>query len=170
MSKEYVLVPIRSAELSVHDPLPWSVYDSSDNLLLVKGFSVESASQLEMLVDYGFQRDYISTSTKKNAEITAKNKDTGREVTTFMDQIKWLVGESLDLQPQENPEIRYNVRLIGFVRNKSLLITAPMLDDKLAFLREGQTFLWCDHFSANGHTRSPLPLSNMSIHPIPTFI
>jgi len=149
MFNKYSLVPIRSDELSVRTPLPWSVYDSRDNLLLVKGFVLESASQIEMMAQQGYFRDYGRASSRRSTgrsirdgeTVSNQARENKRELVTSMDQIKWLVGEALDLQLHDNADIRYNVRLIGFARNKSVFVSAPIVDDKLAFVREGQMFI-----------------------------
>lgn len=162
MFNKYSLVPIRSDELSVRTPLPWSVYDSRDNLLLVKGFILESASQIETMAEQGYFRDYGRSSSRRRTgrsisgeEIRGDQvRESQRELVASMDQINWLVGEALDLQLHDNADIRYNVRLIGFTRNKSVLVSAPIVDDKLAFVREGQTFVVRSFFGKRAYAFS----------------
>jgi c-di-GMP-binding flagellar brake protein YcgR len=45
------------------------------------------------------------------------------------------------LQLQENPAIRYIVKLIGFVKNKTVFVTPPAVDGKFEFVRDGQAFV-----------------------------
>ena len=58
-----------------------------------------------------------------------------------LDSVRWQVGETFFLQVHDNPSIRYTVRLIGFVKNQSILVTAPRIDGRGAIIRDGQTFI-----------------------------
>lgn len=144
-------------------PLQRAVYDSQGNLLLASGRTIESQTQLNSLIQHGFIQDTVwdsfinPTAPKKtvlmapskrpapaaaengtaNADAASPNKD----VLVGMDEIRWHVGETLYLQPADNTAIRYTVRLIGFVKNGTVFVTAPMVDGKLEFIREGQTFV-----------------------------
>ena len=153
------LIPVRGAELAVGKPLQQPIYDWHGNLLLAAGCVIESRTQLEGLIDNGFIHDsawdltpksrreslLAGTSKRVSAHADPSNEqDTGgagKEVVVGMDDMRWYVGETLYLQSIENPAIRYTVRLIGFVRSKTVLITAPAVDGKLEFVREGQTFV-----------------------------
>lgn len=153
------LVPVRVSELAVGKPLPQSIYDWHGKLLLAAGFIVESQSQLDGLIDNGFIHDSqwdlepktprgpMDTGGKRRthgiAEPLAEAADDGanKEVIVGMDDMRWYVGETLYLQLIDNPAVRYIVRLIGFVRNKTVLVSAPAVDGKLEFVRDGQTFI-----------------------------
>ncbi|MFZ6817960.1 flagellar brake protein [Undibacterium sp. Ji22W] len=58
-----------------------------------------------------------------------------------LDSVRWHVGETFFLQVHDNASIRYTVRLIGFVKNQSILVTAPKIDGRGAIIRDGQTFI-----------------------------
>ncbi len=150
------LVPVRPAELAVGKPLRQSIYDWHGNLLLASGCTIESQDQLDGLVENGFIQDsawdlspaparqplLMATSRKTvaaepQADEAAQNKD----VVVGMDDVRWYVGETLYLQLVDNPAIRYTVRLIGFVKNKTVFVTSPAIDGKFEFVREGQTFV-----------------------------
>jgi c-di-GMP-binding flagellar brake protein YcgR len=154
------LVPVRAAELAVGKPLKESIYDWHGNLLLGQGCVIESQGQLEGLLDNGFVHDPTwdlmpsvpketppLKSVRANLE-AAKSKPplepehgTGKEVVAAMDEVRWLVGETLYLQQIDNPNIRYTVKLIGFIKGKNVFVTAPVVDGKLEFVREGQIFV-----------------------------
>ena len=68
----------------------------------------------------------------------AQNKES---LTLDLDAVRWNVGEPFYLQVHDNPSIRYTVKLIGYVKNKSILVTEPTVDGKGALIREGQTFI-----------------------------
>ncbi|NMM28799.1 MAG: flagellar brake protein [Glaciimonas sp.] len=147
------LAPVLSIDIALGKPLPWSVYDTSGNLLLASGFVIETQHQLDGLVESGFFRN---ARWDRPHSITARNSDTrqnereplseikqdvGSESTVAMDALRWQVGETLYLQSHDNPAIRYTVRLIGFVKNQSVLVTAPILDGKFGFIQNGQAFV-----------------------------
>ncbi|TCJ16300.1 flagellar brake protein [Parasulfuritortus cantonensis] len=66
----------------------------------------------------------------------------GLEKTATLDEVKLMPGDALQLQPLvEGPQERLTVRIIGVMKPKSVLVTAPMIDGKLIFVRDGQPFL-----------------------------
>lgn len=138
------MVSVRPAEISVGKPLLWSVYDAAGNLLLKSGFVIESQNQLEGLSRNGFFRDARWDSRKADTPGSAASEgvpEVAKETLVSMDDVRWRIGESLSLQPHDNPTLRYTVRLIGFVKNKTVIVTAPVLDGKFGFIRDGQTFV-----------------------------
>lgn len=73
---------------------------------------------------------------------TINNTDLNKEsVMLDLDSVRWHVGETFFLQVHDNAAIRYTVRLIGYVKNQSILVTAPRIDGRGAIIRDGQTFI-----------------------------
>ncbi|HEY0846605.1 MAG TPA: flagellar brake protein [Noviherbaspirillum sp.] len=134
-----------------------AIYDWHGNLLLAPGCVIESQSQLQGLVDNGFIQDDTWDLAAKPAraapaaassrrpeppeEKSREDDSSNKEVVVGMDDVRWYVGETLYLQQIDNPAIRYTVRLIGFVKNKTVFVTAPAVDGKFEFIRDGQTFV-----------------------------
>lgn len=151
----YSLIPVRKAELAVGKPLQQAIYDGNGKLLLAPGCVIESQSQLQGLLANGYMHDetwdviakpargFSSSAPRKKPEIPPEKpqEDANKDVIVGMDDVRWYVGETLYLQQIDNPSIRYTVRLIGFVKNKTVFVTAPMVDGKLEFVRDGQTFV-----------------------------
>jgi c-di-GMP-binding flagellar brake protein YcgR len=146
------LVPLRQHELGVGKPLPRPVYDWHGKLLLAAGIVIETQKQIDELAKHGFvhdarwgemaaKRPAAPTETKTRVNIPASPSRQDKEILMEMIDVKWTVGETLYLQSADHSEIRYNVRLIGFVKNKTVFVTAPMLEGKFEFIREGQTFI-----------------------------
>ncbi|HYD96891.1 MAG TPA: flagellar brake protein [Noviherbaspirillum sp.] len=153
------LMPVRPAELAVGKPLSQAIYDWHGKLLLQAGCVIETKSQLEGLIENGYIHDSAwdlrpkqapdplltspsrrpSASTEAPAE--ADQGQAGKEVIVGLDDVRWYVGETLYLQLIDNPSVRYTVRLIGYVKNKTVMVTAPAVDGKLSFVRDGQTFV-----------------------------
>jgi c-di-GMP-binding flagellar brake protein YcgR len=64
------------------------------------------------------------------------------ETSESLDALKLMPGDTLQLQPMIDGQTeRYTVRVIGLMRAKSVLVTAPLIDGKLIFIREAQPFL-----------------------------
>lgn len=154
MTAPFSLSPVRPAEMTVGQPLRWPVYDWHGNLLLASGVVIESQGQLDGLIENGFIHDvrwdaesnkpapdYRKGSKKSIDAQIADEPAPGKEILIAMDDIRWLVGETLYLQCHDNLAVRYAVRLIGFVKNKTVFVTPPALDGKYEFIREGQTFI-----------------------------
>ncbi|HJV81519.1 flagellar brake protein [Noviherbaspirillum sp.] len=152
------LVPVRVAELAVGKPLQRPIYDWYGNLLLASGCVIESQSQLDGLVSNGFIYDpnwdlapaprkaptvpIPSRKTSPPPEVSGEDPNSGnKETIVAMDDVRWYVGETLYLQLIDNPTIRYTVRLIGFVKNKTVFVTQPAVDGKFEYVRDGQTFV-----------------------------
>jgi c-di-GMP-binding flagellar brake protein YcgR len=153
------LIPVRGADLAVGKPLQQAVYDWHGKLLLAAGCVIENQGQLQGLIDNGFIQDStwdLSPRPAKESLLTGTLRRTApthepenepaqsnanKEVVVGMDDVRWYVGETLYLQLIDNPAVRYTVRLIGFVKNKTVLVTAPAIDGKLEFVRDGQTFI-----------------------------
>ena len=141
-------IPVRLAEISVGIPLLWSVYDGYGNLLLKAGFVIASQGQIEKLSQNGFFREVhaegvgnrIDAEPSVSASFVGIAPEAVKEAVVGMDEVRWNIGEPLYLQPHDNPTLRYAVRLIGFVKNKTVMVTAPTLDGKFGFIRDGQTF------------------------------
>lgn len=151
MPEEQFLMPIRMADIEIGKPLPFAVFDSERHLLLNKGVVVVSQNQLEGLQAKGLFREetperHIVRGALQPGEgepepaKAAPSKP--REETLDLDALKLMPGDSLQLQPLlEGQTERWNVRVIGMLRNKSLLVSAPLVDGKLIFIKDGQTYL-----------------------------
>ncbi|KRB84500.1 flagellar brake protein [Noviherbaspirillum sp. Root189] len=150
------LMPVRSADLVVGKPLRETIYDWHGNMLLAAGYVLENQAQVDELIDNGFIKDsawdVIPTAPRPSmpmaqskkpvvAEPPKEENNAGKEVVVAMDDVRWYVGETLYLQLIDNSAVRYTVRMIGFVKNKTVFVTAPVTDGKFEFVRDGQTFV-----------------------------
>lgn len=150
--EEDFLIPVRKTEIEVGRPLPFAIYDADRNLLLNRGVMVASEHQLEVLLEKGLYRatrpqrpiqpgaQRPAQEIRGEAEVGAPGKP--QEEAVSLDVIKLMPEDSLQLQPLlEGQTERYTVRVIGLMKPRSILVTAPMVDGKLIFIRDGQTFL-----------------------------
>jgi c-di-GMP-binding flagellar brake protein YcgR len=149
MNELDALVPIKKDELKIGSAASKNVYDSWGNLLLAIGVKVDDQDQLDFLIENGYCGDPVWETVAPKPVPVAKleeaakpaqeqNKET---VMLDLDSVRWYVGETFYLQVHDNASIRYTVKLIGFVKNKSILVTAPIIDGKGALIRDGQTFI-----------------------------
>jgi c-di-GMP-binding flagellar brake protein YcgR len=136
------LVPIKTTDLYVGRPLPWPVYDDNRRLLLKAGYIIESQRQLEMLVEKGLFRSTRPTSARPADEKKGQNEKDEEPATAPIqfDDIRLQVGAAVQLQLPDS-ETRYYCKVVGFVKGKTILVTNPVVDDKLIFLREGMSVI-----------------------------
>ena len=139
------LQPVKLNEIQVGRPLRWTVYDKFGRLLLREGALVESQRQLEGLCENGLFRDgrnEIVNRKGTGAPAPAEPVGKPRPVEQIEDfqAIKIAIGDTLQLQDFSSDKQRYFVKLIGFLNRRSVLVTHPRQDDKLSFIKEGQSF------------------------------
>ena len=145
------LTPVSSHLISVGKALPRSIYSAAGDLLLSQGFIVESAEQMETLLNSGYfrkngdERGRIEAGT---GATSLKSLDQGTPAETsetpservMMDEVRWQVGETFFLH-QQGVSARYTARFIGYIKNRTVLVTMPIVDDKFVLIRDGQMFV-----------------------------
>jgi c-di-GMP-binding flagellar brake protein YcgR len=145
------LTPVPVHLLSVGKALTRSVYSANGELLLSQGFVIESAEQIATLVGTGYirqsefegrtERAKPGASETAHASISqAPVQEHGIEQKVFMDDVRWQVGETFFLH-QQGLSARYTARFIGYIKNKTVLVTMPIVDDKYVLVRDGQIFI-----------------------------
>jgi c-di-GMP-binding flagellar brake protein YcgR len=108
-----------------------------EQMPLPKATQTSSFSQPTAKIDPKLE-PILSTANSGNTTSADLNKES---VMLDLDSVRWHVGETFFLQVHDNPNIRYTVRLIGFAKNQSILVTAPKIDGRGAIIRDGQTFI-----------------------------
>ena len=151
MVEDGFLMPVRQADIEVGKPLPFAVYDGDRNLLLNRGVVVATEHQLEVLLEKGLFRERarpksapVRTDTLPEGAATDSGGGGAKPVEETLDfeALKLMPGDTLQLQPLlEGQAERWTVRVIGHLKPKSLLVSAPMVDGKLIFIKDGQTYL-----------------------------
>jgi c-di-GMP-binding flagellar brake protein YcgR len=150
MVEDSFMVPVRKAEIEIGKPLGFAAYDADHNLLLNRGVVVTSANQVEVLLAKGLFRQRVrEKSGHVNARLEVdRSADAGsgaaavKEESLSFEAIKLMPGDALQLQSQvEGQTERLTVHVIGVMKPKSVLVSAPSVDGKLIFVRDGQTYL-----------------------------
>ena len=139
-------MPVRKSDVALGKPFTYSLYDGDRNLLLRAGCVVQTQNQLDKLSEKGLYRNPTALSGKDRRETIEPDADAVgdkiRESQFGLDEIKLSIGENFQLQgAAEGDTSRYAVKLIGYLKGKSVIVTTPTVDNKFAFIREGQSFV-----------------------------
>lgn len=145
------LIPVPAHLLSVGRALSRSVYSANGDLLLSQGFVIESVEQIATLVNSGYLRqnefdgkaergrpNVNETATGTAGQVSAQEQ--GSDEKVFMDEVRWQVGETFFLH-QQGLSARYTARFIGYIKNRTVLVTMPIVDDKYVLVRDSQIFI-----------------------------
>lgn len=142
--KKAYYIPIRKSDIDLGRPLKWSIYNQERALLLKRGCVVETQAQLDRLFEEGLYRDTSGSdfaATRKNTAHTSNDDGVPNRLLSF-DEIRVSVGDVFNVQIQaDQPDNRHFVRLLGYNKNKSVIITCPEEDDGLVYVKEGQVFV-----------------------------
>jgi len=131
-------IAVARKDISLGVPLPWVVYDNDGNSLMDQGVVLETEEQLQTLLaqnplrelswntegtDSQPENDSLGVSNKELDTALADSSGTG---FTFQD-MRLRAGDRILLQPPPRlGEARYTVKLIGYLDNVDLLVTAPL--------------------------------------------
>jgi c-di-GMP-binding flagellar brake protein YcgR len=161
MTMQNQLSPIRRADVIIGKPLPWPVYDSNRKLLLCAGFVIESYKQVERLLEAGLFRIITPGSIRPPSQETAQEetapetsgsyggiKPTGQSFTDARLPIGTTIQITNTLADNAGREA---VRLIGSYERKSLIVSHPMRDGQLMFVKEGTSYRCRAFAGKNAH-------------------
>jgi hypothetical protein len=134
------LILVNSNDIAIGTPLPWSLYSQDDVLLLNEGEIVRDDKHLNELLASGACRELSWETTGSDekddgrlfpAEETtstpvSSSKSDADSVFTF-DDMRLKVEDRLQLEPPSQlARERFSVKVIGYIRGASLLVTAPI--------------------------------------------
>lgn len=137
------LQPVRLGDIQIGKPLVWSVYDKFGRLLLGEGALIESQRQIDGLSDNGLFREGREELVERKAVQAEPVQGKSLPVEQINDllSLKLNVGDAVQLQDFSSDKQRAYVKLIGFMNKRSVLVSHPKHEDKLTFIKEGQSFL-----------------------------
>lgn len=170
MSQLGALTPVDKEQISLGKPLPWAIFDAWGNTLHEAGTIITDQDEFNLVIEDGYFEDSLGdpvandqtplpTATQAStfsqpapkinvpldpiiSPASTNTTDLNKEsVMLDLDSVRWHVGETFFLQVHDNAAIRYTVKLIGYVKNQSILVTAPRIDGRGAIIRDGQTFI-----------------------------
>lgn len=143
------LILVNDNEIMVGKPAPWSLYDQGRNIILNQGEVVRDVAHREALLAMGACHEMswdtqggnvtgseMSFETNEAVPEQAEAVDSGARFT--FDDMKLKIEDKLQLQPPAQlSQERFSVRVIGFLRGGSLLVTMPITSSGLRLqLRE----------------------------------
>jgi c-di-GMP-binding flagellar brake protein YcgR len=123
-------VLLKASDVVVGKPLNWALVDANHRPVMPKGSVVRSAEDLDALVSHGILR-----------EIRPQETQDGETTELTFEEIRLQIGDALQLQWQGDSAIRYLVKLVGALKNKSVLVTSPVEDGRQVLLKDGQAFV-----------------------------
>lgn len=148
------LAPVDPLDLYVALPLPWPLYDSTGRLLLAEGAEIQSEQQMRDLLSRGLFRQSDTppaaqagpepAPAQSAAASPAKRQAAGELPVEQkpLESTRITTGDTLQLQTQFGEgQARHIVTLIGYLKGKSLVVTAPERDGRVLLIREGQCFI-----------------------------
>lgn len=140
------LIQLRRIDLALGKPAPWPVYDKNNNMILRPGQTIDNHSQLETLFKQGlFRAPKSAPPINQTAAriVDAKPPENGEAETQYdLEEMQLPVGNRLQLQAAvDNAAPRYAARYLGHIKGVSVIVSTPLEDEKVLFIREGQTFI-----------------------------
>ncbi|MEH6498956.1 MAG: flagellar brake protein [Pseudoalteromonas distincta] len=136
------LIPLAEHEVSVGKPLPWDVLDAEGSVLLEQSRIIDSEPLLAQLLKMGLYRAAPERNAAEEKLDVAGNGSISEVQISSLSQVQLAPGDLVQLQTLHPTHAeRYQVRMIGFHAPVSLMVTAPTIQGRLVFVKEGQQFL-----------------------------
>lgn len=134
-------VKVSPNDVQVGKPLPHPLYDGNRNLLLKRGCVIESVHQCEMLMARGLYRNFNERSGAALDPLpVADEVPTSRETITTLDVSHIRIGDTLQMQSTAEAP-RLLVKVIGYLKNRGLIVTVPEADGEFVMLKDGLSFI-----------------------------
>jgi len=156
MNELATFTAVTKDDIKLGETTRFPLYDAWGNQLLDAGIVIDSEQLVQDLLDNAYRSDDSwdevgekpasteSTETTEESTHTAPSKpsdELNKDVDIELDSVRWHVGETFYLQVHDNANLRYVVKLIGFAKNKSIIVTAPTIEGRGAHVRDGQSFI-----------------------------
>jgi hypothetical protein len=126
-------------DIPIGKPLPWQLYDRNGYIVFARGEMVASRNQLETMLPSGLLRDADAPQQTHESGDRADLKEISPGGTFPPPGIKPQVGELVQLRVlNRNLQANYSVRLIGYVKNQSILVMTPMVSGVPLILADGE--------------------------------
>lgn len=140
IDKQEAFIKVGMNDLEIGKPLPHPLYDGNRKLLLKRGYVIESIRQCEMLLERGMYRNIHERAAPPPSSSTTTEAPPSRETITTLEATKIRVGDVLQMQSSADAP-RLLVKLIGYLKNRGLVVTQPESAGELIMLKEGQSFI-----------------------------
>lgn len=139
------LVRLQIADVPLAVPIAWTIFDEDGNVACRPGFIFRTR---EEFVNLARATPLFRADPKASAADAARgaSKRTpvaeASDVETTLDDITLHIGENWQLQPLSDfDQHRYYVKLVGYLKGASVIVTTPTVDGKTLLIRDGQPFI-----------------------------
>ena len=136
------LIPLNEEDIPLGSALPWDITDAEGNVLLEQAQVIDSKPLLVQLMKMGlFRAAPESRENDEKLDVAGNGQQAEIQISSLA-QIKLSPGDLVQMQTLStgNTE-RYQVRMIGYHSALSLIVSAPLSQGRLVFIKEGQQFL-----------------------------
>lgn len=131
-------VPVKHLDFEIGKPLRWDVYDTNGQLVFPKGTLIASEEEKQKILARRHVRQLdLRFDIPKEDEAANESR---REVRVLLDETRIRPGEAMQIQSTLD-STRYTVRLIGYLKGKSIIVTNPIVDGSPIYLKDGQAFV-----------------------------
>lgn len=165
------MIPVRKTDVVLGRPLPYSLYDQDSKLLLRAGVVVQTQNQLDLLSERGLYRDRMAANQAATAvaagpvdEVEAGGESGG--IVRDLEDIRPQIGDVLQMQGVADGALRHAVKLLGYAKGRSVMVTPPMVDGAYAIVKQGSAFV-VRFFSGKNAYAFPAHVLKMSNTPFP---
>ena len=131
-------VPVKHQDFEIGKPLRWDVYDTHGRLVLARGTLLNSEQEMQDILRRRHVRELDLRLDVPGDE--GKDAESRRDVRVLLDETRIQPGEAMQLQSSLD-STRFPVRLIGYHKGKSIVVTNPIQDGTPVYLKEGQAFI-----------------------------
>jgi c-di-GMP-binding flagellar brake protein YcgR len=131
-------VPVKHQDFEIGRPLRWDVYDTHGRLVLARGTVLGSEDEMAEILKRRHVRELDLRLEVPGNE--GKSTESKREIRVLLDETRIQPGEAMQIQSSLDSS-RFPVRLIGYHKGKSIIVTNPTQDGVPIFLKEGQAFI-----------------------------
>jgi hypothetical protein len=133
------LQPVPVEDIPIGKPFPWQLYDRNGYIVFARGEMVANREQFESLLAAGLLRDADAPQQAHESGDWVDFKEISPGNTFPPPGIKPQVGELVQLRLlNRNLQANYSVRLIGYVKNQSILVMTPMVSGVPLILADGE--------------------------------
>lgn len=158
LDEERKYVRIGADDILLAKPLRWDLYDGNRQLIKEKGGVFSTQAEIEEALVLGGYRLFelgnedasvagvvlrpaaASGPPTANDPVRVEARREPKVLLIPFEKSKIRIGDTLVLQSSPDAP-RYPVRLIGYLRNRSVIVTPPEVNGEVAMVRDGQSFI-----------------------------
>jgi hypothetical protein len=133
-------VPLKHQDLEIGRPLRWDIYDHHGKLVLARGTTIASEQEMAEILKRRHVRELDLRLDVPSDDDEPNGVESRREVRILLDETRIQPGEAMQIQSSLDSS-RFAVRLIGYHKGKSIVVTNPILEGTPIYLKEGQAFI-----------------------------